>query len=150
MLEAEKASRHVDFRCPVRVFWEDTDAGGVVYYANYLKYLERARTEWLRSLGVEQRAWGREAGLAFVVRRVAVDFLRPARLDDSLQVSIHAVRLGACVVEVRQGIYRGEERLLYADVQLACVKLDSFLPVRVPQFLRMSLAARLPQRPQIE
>jgi acyl-CoA thioester hydrolase len=144
MREPEQASLQADFRCPVRVYWEDTDAGGVVYYANYLKYLERARTEWLRSLGVEQCALGREAGVAFVVRRLAVDFLRPARLDDALDVDIHAVRLGAAVVEMRQGIWRGEERLLQADIQLACVKLGSFLPARVPQFLRTSLAARSP------
>jgi acyl-CoA thioester hydrolase len=94
MRKPEQASPQADFRYPVRVYWEDTDAGGVVYYANYLKYLERARTEWLRSLGVEQGALGREAGVAFVVRRLAVDFLRPARLDDALDVDIHAVRLG--------------------------------------------------------
>ena len=123
MREPESASLQADFRCPMRVYWENTDAGGVVYYANYLKYLERARTEWLRPLGVEQGALGREAGVAFVVRRLAVDFLRPARLDDVLHVDIRAVQLGAAVVEMRQGIWRGEERLLQADVQSACVKL---------------------------
>jgi acyl-CoA thioester hydrolase len=150
MKGAAEAELPVDFRCPVRVYWEDTDGGGVVYYANYLKYLERARTEWLRSMGVDQSTLARETRLAFVVRALAVEFVRPARLDDALQVGIGTVRIDAAVVSMRQAIWRGEERLLHADVKLACVKLDSFLPARVPQFLRTSLAARSPRRPQIE
>lgn len=145
-----EAEVQANFRYPVRVYWEDTDGGGVVYHANYLKYLERARTEWLRAVGFDQSALAREARFAFLVRALTVEFVRPARLDDALQVGIDAVRLGAAVVHLRQAVWRGEERLLHADVKLACVKLDSFLPARVPQFLRTSLAARSALRPQIE
>ena len=76
------------FAWPVRVYYEDTDAGGVVYYANYLRFFERARTEWLRSLGVDHQALAREAGLQFVVRRAEIDFLRGARLDDPLEITV--------------------------------------------------------------
>jgi tol-pal system-associated acyl-CoA thioesterase len=145
MIGTAEAGLRAAFRWPVRVYWEDTDGSGVVYYANYLKYLERARTEWLRVQGVDQSTLAREARLAFVVRGLAVEFLRPARLDDALQIGIDAVRLGAAVVHMRQAVWRDEERLLHADVKLACVKLDSF-----PQFLRTSLAAPSASRPQIE
>lgn len=123
-----------------RVYWEDTDAGGIVYYANYLKFLERARTEWLRSHGYDQGELARREGVVFVVRSVNVDFLRPARLDDRIAVRIETAGLGASVVRLRQSIERGGERLVCADVKLACVKLDSLQPARIPNALRQLLA----------
>jgi acyl-CoA thioester hydrolase len=119
-----------------RVYWEDTDAGGIVYYANYLKFLERARTEWLRSHGCDQVELARRDGLAFVVRSVNIEFLRPARLDDLLLVRIDSMEVGGGVVRMRQSIERSGERIASADVKLACVKLGALQPVRIPAALR--------------
>ena len=91
---AEETDRAAAFSWPVRVYWEDTDGAGIVYYANYLRYLERARTEWLRALGCEQRSLAEREGVAFVVRSLAAQFLRPARLDDALVVAIARLREG--------------------------------------------------------
>jgi acyl-CoA thioester hydrolase len=138
------------FRWQVRVYWEDTDAAGIVYYANYLRFLERARTEWLRALGCEQRSLARSEGVAFVVRSLEAQFLRPARLDDALIVVISRLRLGPGYVEMAQHVTRDNERLFEAVVKLACVNISSFLPVRLPRSLRELLAARSPGRSQSE
>jgi acyl-CoA thioester hydrolase len=138
------------FRWPVRVYWEDTDGAGIVYYANYLKYLERARTEWLRAAGCEQQELLRREGVAFVVRTINAQFLRPARLDDALNVAVSRLRLGAGFVEMDQHVARGNERLLEASVKLACVRIDSFLPVRLPRSVRELLAGRSSGRPENE
>ncbi len=126
----------VRFVLTQRVYWEDTDASGIVYYANYLRFLERARTEWLRSLGHEQTVLAREAGVAFVVRAISVDFLRPARLDDELSIDIANVAASASTIELEQSIGRGNERLVHAAVRLACVRIAAFQPVRIPRALR--------------
>lgn len=130
------------FRHAQRVYWEDTDAGGIVYYANYLKFLERARTEWLRANGYDQSELAHAHGVVFVVRSVAVDFLRPARLDDLIVVRIESVEVGASVVRLRQSVERGNERIVAADVKLACVKLDALQPARIPSALRSILVNR--------
>lgn len=130
------------FRWPVRVYWEDTDGAGIVYYANYLKYLERARTEWLRALGCGQQELAQRERVVFVVRAIAAEFLRPARLDDALIVAIARLRVGAGLIEMEQHIARDNERLLQANVKLACVRIDSFLPVRLPRSVRGLLADR--------
>ena len=135
------------FRWPVRVYWEDTDGAGIVYYANYLKYLERARTEWLRAAGCEQQELARREGVVFVVRTISAQFLRPARLDDALIVAISRLRVGASAVQMQQYVVRSNERLLEASVKLACVRIDSFLPVRLPRSLRGLLAGRSSGRP---
>ncbi len=126
-----------EFRYPVRVYYEDTDAGGVVYYANYLKFMERARTEWLRSLGVEQDALRRETGAAFVVRRVAVDYHRPARLDDALWVTAAITGERRASLEFEQAVCRGPEAapevLCRGRVTIACVDLESLRPRPFPQ-----------------
>lgn len=96
------------FAISVRVYYEDTDDGGVVYYANYLKFLERCRTEWLRSLGHQQGALRAEAGIAFVVRHVNLSYLKPARLDDELQVTLQVERLGHAQIVFRQSIRRAD------------------------------------------
>ncbi len=120
------------FIWPVRVYWEDTDAGGVVYYANYLKFLERARSEWLRSLGVEQTELAHRDGVVFVVRRVEADYHRPARFNDELRVVSHLAVLGRASLEMDQAILRGDERLMSARVRIACVGHKDFRPERIP------------------
>lgn len=121
-----------DFIWPVRVYWEDTDAGGVVYYATYLKFLERARTEWLRSLGVEQGELVAEHGVVFVVRRVEADYHRPARFDDALQVTCRLEETGRASLAIAQTVERAGELLLSARVRAACVTADGFRPARIP------------------
>lgn len=121
-----------DFVWPVRVYWEDTDAGGVVYYANYLKFLERARTEWLRTLGVEQTELAERDGVLFVVRRVEADYLRSARFNDALTVECRLVEVGRASLEMDQGIRRGDELLLSARIRAACVSAGEFRPARIP------------------
>jgi acyl-CoA thioester hydrolase len=127
------------FRFPVRVYYEDTDAAGVVYYANYLKYMERARTEWLESLGVSLAAFERDHGVVFVVHRCEIDFLQPARLNDALDVSVEPVKLGAATIKARQDVRRETDLLTSALVTLACLDAARWRPVRIPP----GLAARL-------
>jgi len=112
-----------------------TDAGGVVYYANYLKFLERARTEWLSALGLEQDQLARDAGVLFVVRRVEADYLRPARFNDRLLVRSRLIELGRASLVMGQEVLRGSERLLAARVQIACVEPVGFRPARIPGFV---------------
>ena len=123
------------FDWPVRVYWEDTDAGGVVYYANYLKFLERARTEWLSALGLEQDRLAQDAGVLFVVRRVEADYLRPARFNDRLLVRSRLSELGHASLVMQQEVLRDSERLLSARVQVASVEPVSFRPARIPRFV---------------
>ncbi len=120
------------FAWPVRIYWEDTDAGGVVYYANYLKFLERARSEWLRSLGVEQTELAQRDGVVFVVRRIEVDYLRPARFNDVLSVRSRLASVARASLEMIQGIDRGEELILEARVKVACVGCQDFRPAKIP------------------
>jgi acyl-CoA thioester hydrolase len=120
------------FGWPVRVYWEDTDAGGVVYYANYLKFMERARSEWLRAFGFEQDALRDEAGIVFVVRRVEIDYLSPARFNDQLEVSVGLHEIGRASLSVQQTLTRGPTRLASAQVTLACVDAARFKPVKIP------------------
>lgn len=126
--------RHTEphFTWPVRVYWEDTDAGGVVYYANYLRFLERARSEWLRALGVEQTDLAERDGVLFVVRRVEADYLSPARYNDLLDVVCRLESLGRASLVMAQEVRRGGEILLRARVQAACVGVQGFRPARIP------------------
>jgi len=123
------------FRWPVRVYWEDTDAGGVVYYATYLKFLERARSEWLRALGVEQTELAARDGVVFVVRRVEVDYLRPARFNDLLRVECSLAGAGRASLDLIQGVWRDEEELVRASVRLACVTHAELRPAPIPTHL---------------
>lgn len=120
------------FRWPVRIYWEDTDAGGVVYHANYVRFMERARTEWLRAQGIDQLALRRTTGLGFVVRDMHLDFLRPARLDDELQVSVVVKERRSASMLFDQEIVRGDESLVRAMVRAACVNLDTMRPAQIP------------------
>lgn len=129
----------MDFAWPVRVYWEDTDAGGVVYYANHLKFLERARSEWLRGLGFEQDVLRDEAGVVFVVRRVVVDYLAPARFNDALTVTVAPGAVRGASLELHQTIAAGPTRLVSAGVTLACVDAARFKPVKIPSPLLQAL-----------
>jgi acyl-CoA thioester hydrolase len=120
------------FSWPVRVYYEDTDRGGVVYHANYLKYLERARTEWLRALGFEQTALAVVHGVIFVVRSISLEYLKPARFDDALNVGVELRETGASRIAMQQYVRRGAEELVAAQVEIACVNTMSFKPVRIP------------------
>jgi acyl-CoA thioester hydrolase len=120
------------FSWPVRVYYEDTDLGGVVYYANYLKFLERARTEWLRSLGFAQTELAAAHGVVFVVRSIGLDYLKPARFDDSLEVTVEIADTGASRIGLAQRVRRGAEDLVTADVDIACVHTATFRPARIP------------------
>jgi acyl-CoA thioester hydrolase len=117
------------FTYPVRVYYEDTDAGGVVYYANYLKFLERCRSEWLRALGFEQSGLLREQGIAFVVRNVNLDYLKPARLDDRLAIDLEVEKITRSQMFFRQQVRRGEgegrETLARGATQIVCVKIGT-------------------------
>jgi len=114
-------STNAGHRFAIRVYYEDTDAGGVVYHANYLRFAERARTEALRDLGVPHAEMQALHGLIFMVRRVKLDYLAPARLDDSLTVVTDLTALRGASVDLRQQIWLGETRIVDAELQLACV-----------------------------
>ncbi len=124
------------FTWPVRVYYEDTDSGGVVYYANYLKFFERARTEWLRNFGLNQDKLAQEEGLIFVVRRAELEFERPARLDDLLELTVEPLKLARVYVQLAQEARRGAEVLARAEIQVVCLNRHNFKPAAIPQFLR--------------
>jgi acyl-CoA thioester hydrolase len=136
------------FSFPIRVYYEDTDAAGVVYYANYLRYMERARSEWLESLGFPVAAFEREHAVAFAVHRAEIEFRRPARLNDRIAVSVEARERGACRLVVAQRIARDGETLVDARISLACVDPLRFRPARIPAPLARALATVLPDNPQ--
>ncbi|MDQ6646306.1 MAG: tol-pal system-associated acyl-CoA thioesterase [Pseudomonadota bacterium] len=129
---SELASK-VPFVWPVRVYWEDTDAGGVVYHASYVRFLERARTEWMRALGVDQMAFKQETGLAFLVREMRLDFLKPALLDDELSVTVEVKERRAASILFTQTITRADGNcLVRASVRVACVDLKRMRPAAIP------------------
>lgn len=138
------------FSMRVRVYWEDTDGAAIVYYANYLKFMERARTEWLRTLGLGQRELASRYGIVFVVRSAAIEFLRPARIDDELVVSVALTRLGASVIELDQRIDRDSACLTSAGVKLACVRIQALQPARIPPELRDRFVGCLTSPPRAE
>ncbi|MBX9847848.1 MAG: tol-pal system-associated acyl-CoA thioesterase [Rhodocyclaceae bacterium] len=109
-----------EFSLPVRVYYEDTDAAGVVYYANYLRFIERARTDWLRTLGVDQGSLIATHGIAFAVRSLQADYLKPARLDDELFVHSTLEEVGRAQVVFQQNVLRGQELLFSATVRVVC------------------------------
>jgi len=125
------------FMWRVRVYWEDTDAGGVVYHARYVRFFERARTEWLRSLGADQARMHMEQGVVFVVYAMDLRFLRPARMDDELDVSVALQRRRAAGMGLRQSLTRVADavRIAEAQVKVACVDASNFQPVRIPPTL---------------
>lgn len=123
------------FSLPTRVYWEDTDAGGVVYHARYVAFFERARSEWMRSLGHGQRDMAQALGLVFAVREMHLDFHRPARLDDALDVTVEVAQVRRASVVFAQQVRRGGELLVAARVRVAALEAGTFRPRPVPDAL---------------
>ena len=123
------------FSWPVPVYYEDTDAGGIVYYGNYLKFMERARTEWLRSRGIDVTRLADTERLMFTVRAITLDFLQPARLSDNLDVSVAVGRMRKVSVELQQVVVRAGDVLCTGQVRLACVDVDTLKPRAMPETL---------------
>ena len=130
---AESPATTAPFHWPVRVYWEDTDAGGVVYHASYLRFLERARSEWLRGQGIAQSTFKQDTGLAFLVRSMQLDFLKPALLDDELCVTVAVQQRRAASILFGQSIRRMDGvELVRAQVRVACVDVANMRPVPIP------------------
>ncbi len=120
------------YRHRLRVYWEDTDAGGVVFYANYLKFFERARTEWLRALGVGQQRLREDTGAIFIVADTAVRYRRPARLDDLIDVTVAVREAGRASMALAQQAWRADELLAEGEIRIGCVDAGTFRPMRIP------------------
>lgn len=129
-------SKHKVFSWPVRVYFQDTDAGGVVYHASYVNFMERARTEWLRSFGYSNAGLMQKLGVMFVVRSLKLDYLKPALLDDLVNVTALVKEIGRSRVTLLQSVQRGDELLTEGEVHLVCVDVKTFKPVSVPDVLR--------------
>jgi len=123
------------FSFPIRVYWEDTDAGGVVFHAQYLCFLERARTEWLRAQGIEQHGMQEREDLVMAVRAMRLDFLKPARLDDVLQANVSLTERRQASFTLAQELFRSSECLLRAEVRIACLYASNFRPRAMPSWL---------------
>lgn len=130
-------------RFPIRVYYEDTDAAGIVYYANYLKFAERARTEWLREIGGDEARVLKDSGLLFVVRRCEVEYLQAARLDDLLEVETRVTGFAGATLDLAQTVRRDAVDLVAMSVKLACLN-PAGRPARLPAVLRAALAPLLP------
>ena len=127
----------------VRIYWEDTDAGGVVFYANYLKFFERARTEWLRAAGIEQTTLKAESGVIFVVAEVNLCYLVAAKLDDLLTVTVKVLERGAASMELEQQAWRGDTLLAEGRVRVGCVDGETLRVKRIPSRVIEVLKTRL-------
>ena len=125
----------VPFSFPIRVYWEDTDAGGVVYHGSYVRFLERARTEWLRAQGIGQQALRADEDVVLAIRDMTLDFRYPARLDDELQVSVAMTERRTASLRVAQEISRGDRVLVTATVRVACLAASTFRPRPLPEWL---------------
>ena len=121
------------FSWPIRVYWEDTDAGGVVFYANYLKFFERARTEWLRNLGQSQQALREQTGAIFIVSHTQVRHLAPARLDDELRITVQLTECGRASMNFAQQAWCGSRLLAEGTIRVGCVDASSWRPRRMPE-----------------
>lgn len=129
----EPASPAAPFRHGLRVYWEDTDAGGVVFYANYLKFFERARTEWLRARGVSQHSLREQTGAIFVVTDTQVSYQRPARLDDWLEVTVQVAESGRASFTLEQVAWCRGQLLAKGRIRVGCVDADTLRPRRIPE-----------------
>lgn len=130
-------SKHEIFTWPVRVYFQDTDAGGVVYHASYVNFMERARTEWLRTHGYSNAGLMHEFGVMFVVRTIKLDYLKPALLDDMLNVTAKVSEVGRSRLNMLQSVRRADELLTTGEVHLVCVSRETFKPASVPEALRL-------------
>ncbi len=139
MTPHDTSAQPAGFTHTLRIYWEDTDAGGVVFYANYLKFFERARTEWLRARGFEQERLRHDEGAMFVVADTHVRYLRPARLDDLLQVTVEVADIGRAAMRLKQVAWRGNERLAEGEIRICCVDSTNFNLRRIPDALLTGL-----------
>ena len=130
-----------EFSWPVRVYWEDTDAGGIVFYANYLKFFERARTEWLRSVGIQQQQLKEQTGGMFVVAETSIRYLRPARLDDELIITASLLQSGRASMTIQQQALLKNKVLCEGTIRIGWVDAASLRPRRIPQNIIESLRA---------
>ncbi|MSP33558.1 MAG: tol-pal system-associated acyl-CoA thioesterase [Rickettsiales bacterium] len=129
----------VNFFAQYRVYYEDTDAGGVMYYANYLKFFERARTDFLRNLGISQNELIEKEKIAFVVRRCELDYLRPARLDDLVEVTVVVEEINAASIVMRQEMQKDKVVLACLKVEIVCVDVESFKPKKIAEKIKVLL-----------
>jgi len=132
MKPAESPVPAAHFHHPVRVYWEDTDAGGIVFYANYLKFFERARTEWLRALGHSQQEMVDTTGCMFVVQETRVRYVRPARLDDQLTITVDVRERGRASLRIAQQAWCGDRLLAEGEIRIGCVERATLKPHRIP------------------
>lgn len=130
-----------EFDWPVRVYYEDTDAGGIVFYANYLKFFERARTEWLRAAGISQQQMVQDYQCMFVVKATAVEYHAPARLDDELKLTVVVERLGRASVQFVQEAWCGDHLLATGKIKVGCVGATSVRPIAIPDQIVQLIAA---------
>ena len=124
---------------PIRVYYEDTDAAGIVYYANYLKFAERARTELLRAIGVDHSGMRAATGLAFAIRDCAIDYRAPARLDDALEIHTRILETSGAAIRAEQNVMRGADLLVRISIRIVCLRADG-RPARLPQNVRAAMA----------
>ena len=122
---------------PIRIYYEDTDSGGVVYHSNYLKFLERARTEWLRDFEIDQKALKDNLNLMFVVHEIDIKFIRPAVFNDEIEVQTKKDKLGSVKIELEQKIFRSSELLIESRVVVASVNSISMKPMRIPNEIKL-------------
>jgi len=122
---------------PIRIYYEDTDSGGVVYHSNYLKFMERARTEWLRDFEIDQKALKDNLNLMFVVHEIDIKFMRPAVFNDEIQVQTKLKKLGSVKIELEQKIFRSSELLIESQVVVASVNSISMKPMRIPNEIKL-------------
>lgn len=124
------------FSLPIRVYYQDTDAGGVVYHSTHLNFMERARYEWLRSMGFDVHELLNIHKLQFMVRSIEIEYFRPAILDDLLHISVNVIDMGRSRISIAQEIRRDQTRLVNATVHVVCVSTESLRPIRIPPHLR--------------
>ena len=144
-MSPRESGAEIGFTWPVRVYYEDTDAGGIVFYANYLKFFERARTEWLRACGIEQDRLAEETGALFIVRSTAVDYRAPARLDDLIKIVSHPERIGRASVDFSQEAWRDGTLLATGTIRVGCVDRVALRPAAIPA----SVLAALRRGPEV-
>lgn len=143
LTQQSKIESNTSYELPIRIYYEDTDAGGIVYYANYLKFMERARTEWLREMGFEQDQLRDEYGMIFVVRSVNIEYFKPALFNDLLGVTVSIADLGKTHITCQQRVYKPsvgsdtkKELITEATIGLVCIDAKRFRPKRIPDVLR--------------
>ena len=130
---------HLPFKWSVRIYFEDTDSGGVVYHSNYLKFMERARTEWLRSLDLNQADLKKKDKIMFVVANVNIDYKKAARFNDELDIETSIDKIGASRVDLTQNIMKNSDLYTSAKVTIACINSETFKPQRVPKLIKQQM-----------